>query len=97
MEAAGERGQVEAWFKELSDESGGQQQSTAYRRLYLQWLKRPMQAQEAYLQRAIMNLKAKCYLQAILLHRLQTYSCIVLCLLGQGRLLQCVVMIKDST
>lgn len=65
MEAAGEQEQVEAWFQELSHESGGQQQSAAYRCLYLHWLKQPMQAQEAYLQRAIMHLRAKCYLQVI--------------------------------
>ena len=63
LEAAGEKQQAEAWFKELSDESAGQQHGTRYRSLYLLWLQKPMPAHAAYLQRAIMNIRAKCYLQ----------------------------------
>lgn len=66
LEATGEKQQAEAWYKELSDESRGQQHSTMYRSLYLQWLQQPMAAHAAYLQRAIMNIRAKCYLQVTL-------------------------------
>lgn len=63
VEAAGEQQQAEAWYQELSQESGGLQHSLTYRRLYLHWLQHPMTAAAAYLQRAIMNIRAKCYLQ----------------------------------
>ena len=63
LEAAGQQQQVEAWYKELSADMNGQQQSNGYRRLYLQWLQQPMTPHAAYLQRSIMNIRAKCYLQ----------------------------------
>lgn len=63
LEAAGQQQQIEAWYKELSADINGQQQSNGYRRLYLQWLQQPMTTHAAYLQRAIMNTRAKCYLQ----------------------------------
>ena len=63
LEAAGHQQQVEAWYKELSADVNGQQQSNVYRGLYLHWLQHPMAAHAAYLQRAVMNIRAKCYLQ----------------------------------
>ena len=86
-EAAGEQEQVEAWFKELSDDSGGQLNGISYRPLYLQWLKQPMLAHEAYLQRAVMNIRAKCYLQvsALLCYHTSAGTCLSAFLLANSR------------
>lgn len=63
VEAVGEAEQQEAWHKHLSAETDGQRQVDLYRKRYLQWLKQPMAAHTAYIQRACMHLQAKCYLQ----------------------------------
>lgn len=63
VEAVGEAEQQEAWFKHLSKELEAQTQAETYRKHYLQWLKQPMAAHTAYIQRACMNMQAKCYLQ----------------------------------
>lgn len=63
LEAVGEAEQQEAWYKHLSAETDEHSQLEAYRRHYMQWLKQPMPACTAYVQRACMHLHAKCYLQ----------------------------------
>ena len=63
LEAVGGAEQQEAWYKHLSTEVEEYSQLKAYRKHYMQWLKQSMAACTAYVQRACMNLQAKCYLQ----------------------------------
>ena len=89
LEAVGDAEQQEAWFRHLSVEQEGQTQADKYRRQYLQWLKQPMEASTAYVQRACMNLQAKCYLQVrtcTLLHQ-GCLSVSIVHTLWQGRML----------
>ncbi|DBA90606.1 TPA: hypothetical protein ACH3X1_003839 [Trebouxia sp. C0004] len=64
LEGVGQAEQQEAWFRHLTREQEGPTQADVYRRHYMQWLKQPMRAHTAYIQRACMGLQAKCYLQA---------------------------------
>ena len=63
LEAVGHAEQQEAWFRHLSQDYDGRKQAEVYQHHYLQWLKQPMAAHTAYIQRACMGLQAKCYLQ----------------------------------
>ncbi len=59
LEGVGEAEQQEAWFRHLTRDT----QADVYMLHYMQWLKQPMRAHTAYIQRACMGLQAKCYLQ----------------------------------
>ncbi|KAL0049465.1 hypothetical protein WJX82_003033 [Trebouxia sp. C0006] len=64
LEVVGQAEQQEAWCRHLTRDQEGPTPAHAYRMHYMQWLKEPMRAHTAYIQRACMGLQANCYLQA---------------------------------
>ena len=63
LEAVEDAEQQEAWFRHLSQDYDGFKQAEIYQNNYFKWLKQPMSAHTAYIQRACMGLQTKCYLQ----------------------------------